>query len=123
MNSPITGNPMSVRIHKSNIIYRGMKIIYNHHFYRCPDSGEEFTDTKLDTINMGLIHKYWMITRNPRKKEDKTEKVLRDTLNKYKSWYQQQTVTKLGRTPDFKYETELLAKIELLEELRRKLCQ
>ncbi len=50
-----------------------------------------------------------------------TAKVLRDSLNKYKSWHAQQTVTKLDRSPNFKYETELLAKIELLKELQKKL--
>lgn len=52
-----------------------------------------------------------------------TRKILLDELNKYRSWYQQQTVKKLGRTPNFKYETELLAKIELLKDLQKKVCQ
>lgn len=121
MNSPITGKPMSVRTHKSNITYRGMQITYSHHFYRCPDSGEKFTDTKLDAINIELIHRYWLSTRNPRKEKTKTEKILLDELNKYRSWYADQTVKKLGRTPDFKVETELLAKIELLKDLQKKL--
>lgn len=52
---------------------------------------------------------------------NKTEKILKDLYNKYNSWYQQQTQTKLGRTPNFKYETELLAKIDLLQEIKKKL--
>lgn len=123
MNSPITGKKMSVKTHKSSIIYRGIKISYNNHSYECADSGEYFTDTQLDTINMKLIHENWLNTRIPRKEKTKTEKILLDELNKYKSWYQQQTTSKLDRTPNFKYETELLAKIELLKDLQKKLCQ
>ena len=42
---------------------------------------------------------------------------LLDKLNHLRSDYQQQTQSKLGRVSNFKYETELLAKIELLKEL------
>ncbi len=49
------------------------------------------------------------------------QRILTDTLNKYRSWYQQQTQNKMNRTPNFKYETELLAKIELLKYLQNKL--
>lgn len=56
--------------------------------------------------------------------EKVTEKLLRDQLNKYKSWYKEETQSKLDRgNPNFKRETELLAKIELLNELKKKLCQ
>lgn len=51
----------------------------------------------------------------------KTEKLVRDLLNKYKSHLQQQTQSKLDRTPNFKYETELQAKISVLNELKSKL--
>jgi len=50
------------------------------------------------------------------------EKEIRDLKNKYKSWLQQETQSKFGkRSPNFKRETELLAKIELLEEIEKKL--
>lgn len=52
-----------------------------------------------------------------------TGKLLRDQLNKYKSWYKEETQSKLDRSPNFKRETELLAKIELLKDLQKKLCQ
>ena len=42
---------------------------------------------------------------------------LLDKLNHLRSDYQQQTQSKLGRSPNYKYETELLSKIELLKEL------
>lgn len=51
----------------------------------------------------------------------KTEKSVKDLLNKYKSHLQQQTQSKLDRTPNFKYETELQAKISVLNELKSKL--
>ena len=42
---------------------------------------------------------------------------LRDEHNKYKSWLQQQTQGKIGRSPNFKIETELRAKVECIKEL------
>lgn len=46
------------------------------------------------------------------------EKVLLDELNKYRSQHSEETQSKLGRgNPNFKRETELLAKIELLKYL------
>jgi hypothetical protein len=42
---------------------------------------------------------------------------LRDEYNKYNSWLQQETQGKIGRSPNFKRETELRAKVELLKEL------
>jgi len=54
--------------------------------------------------------------------EKEFKKQLRDLKNKYKSWLQQETQSKFGkRSPNFKRETELLAKIELLEEIEKKL--
>jgi len=54
-----------------------------------------------------------------------SEVIIRQTIldlkNKYKSHLQQTTQCKLGRTPNFKYETELRAKIQVLTELEKKL--
>jgi hypothetical protein len=51
-----------------------------------------------------------------RAKEDK--KQILDALNKYKSWYKQETQCKMGRgNPNLIRETELRAKIEILKEL------
>jgi hypothetical protein len=51
-----------------------------------------------------------------REKEDK--KQILDLLNKYRSWLQQETQCKMGRgNPNLIRETELRAKINVLEEL------
>ena len=49
------------------------------------------------------------------------KKKLKDEYNKYNSWLQQETSSKLDRSPNFKRETELRAKVELLKELIEKL--
>jgi hypothetical protein len=107
---------------KASISYRKVKCNYIRSWWECPDTGEHFVTTEMDEEHLRQIHWYWQSTRTPRKKENKTEKTLRDLRNKYQSWYQQATQSKMGRgNPDFKYETELLAKIEVLEELKNKL--
>ena len=45
------------------------------------------------------------------------KKQLLDKLNHLRSDYQQQTQSKLDKSPNYKRETELLAKIDLLKEL------
>ena len=44
------------------------------------------------------------------------QKILNE-LNKYRSWLQQETQCKTDRSPNFKRETELKAKVEVLKEL------
>jgi hypothetical protein len=75
----------------------------------------------MDESHLRQIKQFWQSTRTPRRKEDKTEKILRDLRNKYQSWYQQATQSKIGRTPNFKYETELLTKIAAIKEIQNKL--
>lgn len=53
--------------------------------------------------------------------ENKTKKVLKDTLNKYKSYLQQETRPKLHRTPNFEKEVSYRSYIEILEEVINKL--
>lgn len=56
MKSPITGNEMILTIVNEEINYKGIKNLpYQHHCYLCEDSGERFTDTKLDTLNIHNI--------------------------------------------------------------------
>ena len=53
--------------------------------------------------------------------EKEVKKVLRDTLNKYKSHLQQETRPKLGRTPNFEKTVSYRAYIEIIEEITNKL--
>ena len=52
--------------------------------------------------------------------EDKNKKTILDLLNKYRSWLSEETIAKLGRSSNFKRETELRAKIEVLQEILNK---
>jgi len=51
--------------------------------------------------------------------EKEIKQKLLDKLNHLRSDYQQQTQSKLGRTSNFKYETELQAQITLLKKLMK----
>ena len=59
----------------------------------------------------------YLLGVNSARKEIKQK--LLDKLNHLRSDYQQQTQSKLDRRPNFRYETELLSKIELLKELMK----
>lgn len=52
-----------------------------------------------------------------------TEKILKDLKNKYKSWLSKEKVTKLAKTPNYIKQVTLEAKIEILNEIEKKLCQ
>jgi hypothetical protein len=54
-------------------------------------------------------------------REKETEKVLRDTLNKYKSLYKEETQPKLFRTPNYEKMVSYQAFIEVIEEIKNKL--
>jgi putative zinc finger/helix-turn-helix YgiT family protein len=59
MKSPITGKEMELRKQTRPIEFRKETIEVDFHFYYCKDSKEQFTDTKLDELNMNqLYNKY-----------------------------------------------------------------
>ncbi len=56
MKSPITGKEMFLITIKENIEYKDVNnLIYEHNCYMCEDSGERFTTSELDTLNMTNI--------------------------------------------------------------------
>jgi len=57
MYSPVTGKEMNTKTALKEIHYRGFDIVYEHWSYFCKDSGESFTTTGLDEINMSNIIK------------------------------------------------------------------
>lgn len=59
----------------------------------------------------------YLLGRDSARKEIKQK--LLDKLNHLRSDYQQQTQSKLGRSPNYKRETELQAQITLLQELMK----
>lgn len=56
MKSPITGKEMSLTRKKSSLTYRKDEFIFHSHFYVCEDSGEQFTSTELDELNLLQVH-------------------------------------------------------------------
>lgn len=55
MKSPITGKEMTLIKEKRLMDFRNEKIEIVFHYYKCEDSGEQFTTTELDEINMNQI--------------------------------------------------------------------
>ncbi len=59
MKSPITGKEMILMKEKRSFEFRNETFEIEFHFYRCLDSGEQFTITELDDINMDQIYKQY----------------------------------------------------------------
>lgn len=50
--SPITGGLLELCTEPAIVSYRGENISYEKSFYRCVDSGLEFTDEELENTNL-----------------------------------------------------------------------
>ena len=55
MKSPNTGKKMMRMKEASPIKFRKEKFVIGFHLYRCVDSGEQFTTTALDEINLDQV--------------------------------------------------------------------
>lgn len=59
MKSPVTGKEMTLRKEKRTMQFRKEAFEVLYHFYECEDSGEQFTTTEMDEINLNqLYHQY-----------------------------------------------------------------
>lgn len=56
MKSPITGGELILKKEIKELIYRQEKVTIHFFSYQCVDSGEEFTDTALDTLHIIQAH-------------------------------------------------------------------
>jgi putative zinc finger/helix-turn-helix YgiT family protein len=56
MKSPITGKEMSLRKEVRPLTFRKEEFKVIYHFYLCIDSGEQFTTSELDDININQLH-------------------------------------------------------------------
>jgi putative zinc finger/helix-turn-helix YgiT family protein len=56
MKSPFTGKEMILAKERRSMDFRKETFEIVFHFYRCEDSGEQFTNTKLDEMNMNQVH-------------------------------------------------------------------
>jgi D-lyxose ketol-isomerase len=52
MKSPITGKKMKLYNEKRLISFKDKIFEINFHYYKCEDSGEQFTTTPLDELNL-----------------------------------------------------------------------
>ncbi|MCE7057356.1 DUF4065 domain-containing protein [Algoriphagus sp. AGSA1] len=56
MNSPITGKPMAIHTEVQTLNFRKEEFTVKQRFYLCEDSGERFTSTPLDELNLSLVY-------------------------------------------------------------------
>lgn len=56
MNSPITGKEMKLTKERRSMDFRKETFEIVFHFYKCEDSGEQFTTTTLDEVNMNQVY-------------------------------------------------------------------
>jgi putative zinc finger/helix-turn-helix YgiT family protein len=56
MKSPITGNEMLLTKERRLMNFRKETFEIVFHFYKCEESGEQFTTTKLDNVNINQIY-------------------------------------------------------------------
>lgn len=56
MKSPITGKEMELVREPSALTFRKEEFPVSYHYYLCRDTGEQFTDDKIDAINMVQVH-------------------------------------------------------------------
>lgn len=56
MNSPITGAAMKLTKERRSMDFRKETFEIVFHYYKCEDSGEQFTTTSLDEVNMNQVY-------------------------------------------------------------------
>lgn len=56
MKSPITGKEMTLFKEKRSLTFRKEAFDVAFHFYKCEDSGEQFTSDELDEVNMNQVY-------------------------------------------------------------------
>ncbi len=56
MKSPITGKEMKLTRERRSMDFRKETFEIVFHFYKCEDSGEQFTTTSLDDLNMNQVY-------------------------------------------------------------------
>lgn len=56
MKSPITGKEMTLVTEKRTLDFRKERFQIIFHYYKCEDSGEQFTTTSMDEINLNQLY-------------------------------------------------------------------
>lgn len=61
MKSPFTGGEAQLIREQRELIFRKEKFSYIAHYYRCVDTGEQFTTTELDTLNINQVYNQYRV--------------------------------------------------------------
>lgn len=64
MKSPITGKEMSLSREKRRVEFRKESFEIVFHYYKCEDSGEQFTTTELDELNLAQLYNQYRYGNN-----------------------------------------------------------
>ncbi len=56
MRSPITGKEMKLTKEKRSMTFRKEKFEIVFHYFKCEESGEQFTTTEMDEVNMNQVY-------------------------------------------------------------------
>lgn len=56
MESPLTGKEMPLRKEERLLEFRKEEFKVTYHFYKCEESGEEFTDDSIDNLNLTQVY-------------------------------------------------------------------
>lgn len=64
MKSPFTGGEAALRKEQRVFSFRGDEIEIVYHFYRCEDTGEQFTTDEVDMLNIKQVHNKYRVKHN-----------------------------------------------------------
>lgn len=61
MNSPFTGGEVIQLHERRQTVFRKETFEYEHRFFRCKDTGETFTTTQLDEVNLSQVYNQYRV--------------------------------------------------------------
>lgn len=64
MKSPISGKEMTIKRENRALTFRKEEFPVVYHYYLCDDSGETFTSTELDSINLQQVYNQYLDKHN-----------------------------------------------------------
>lgn len=61
ISSPFTGGKVRLLQEKREVEFRKERIEYDHRYYLCEDTGEAFTTTELDEVNVAQVYDQYCV--------------------------------------------------------------
>lgn len=61
MKSPITGGNATLKREPAELVFRNEKYEYIYSYYVCDDTGEHFTTSELDEVNIGQVYNQYRV--------------------------------------------------------------